>query len=196
VTQTTEHQPTTAELRSQIASQRTELGQDLEALGDHLSPRRMVERRKAAMSRRMHSARDRVMGTAEHAAEAASGVASDAASTLGEAPQAVRRQVEGNPLAAGLLALAGGLVVAALLPETERERQMAERIQPGMEGVAAEIGEAAHETAEHLKPAAKEAAAQVKDQARESAEELQRQAREAAGRARTSGQPGETPPSA
>lgn len=155
----------TAALKAQIDQQRNELGRDLDALGDRLSPHRMMERRKHAMTNGIHSVRDRVMGTASDT----SAHVSSAVDTIGEAPQMARRQVEGNPLAAGVLAFAAGLVVAALVPSTEPEQQMVANLQPGMEQVAGEVGRVAQEAAAQVRPAAQEAAQHLGEQVRESA---------------------------
>ena len=112
--------------------------------------------------------RERVMGTASSTADTASHIASDAVGAVGQAPEATRRQVEGNPLAAGVLAFAAGLVVAALVPESESERAIAERVQPQVEQVASEVGEAASESVQHLRPAAQDAAEHLKDRAQQS----------------------------
>ena len=168
------------ELKSQISQQRSAIGEDLDALGDRLSPRRIAERRKAAVTDSVRSVRERVMGTADSAGSATSRMVSEAAGKMGEAPDAARRQVEGNPLAAGVFAFAAGLVVAALLPETEREQEMAQRIQPQMEQMAGEVGQAAKDTAQHLQPAAQSAVEHVKDQAQESAAHVKDQAQQTA----------------
>ena len=178
------------ELKYQIAQQRNALGQDLDALGDRISPRRIAERRKAAISTGIHSVKERVMGTASSAGSTTSGMASSAAGAVGEAPEAARRQVEGNPLAAGAFAFAAGLVVAALLPETEREREVAQRIQPQVEQVASEVGKAAQESAQHLQPAAQEAATHVKEQAQQSAGQVRDEAQRAAEQRSDAASPG------
>lgn len=50
------------ELKSDLEQQRRALGEDFEAVGDRVSPRRMVERRRAAVRQRFANARGR-MGT-------------------------------------------------------------------------------------------------------------------------------------
>lgn len=117
------------------------------------------------MSNGIHSARERVMGTA---ADAGAQVSS-AMDTVGEAPEMARRQVEGNPLAAGLFAFAAGLVVAALVPGTDTEQEAVAHLQPGMEQVAGEVSRVAQNVAEQVRPAAREAAEHLGDQVRESA---------------------------
>jgi len=177
-------------LTRQIDEQRSTLGYHLDELGDKVSPRRMTERRKYAMRDRVTSVKDRVMGSANAGTERASEMkdeAMDAAMDAARrAPEAARRQYEGNPLAAGLLAFAAGLVVAALLPETEREQQLAQSVQPHLESAVSEMGSAAQESAEALKPQAREAAEHVKQQAQQSAESAKEDARHTAQSVRSS----------
>jgi ElaB/YqjD/DUF883 family membrane-anchored ribosome-binding protein len=170
----------TRELKTQIEHQRAALGQDLDALADRVSPRRIAQRRKAAMSDSISSVRDRIMGTAGGARDATTHAASEVADRASEVPAMARQQVEGNPIAAGVLAFAAGLVVAAVLPETERERAVAERLQPHVEQVAGEVGRAAQESAQHLRPAAEEAAGHLKEQAQGAAQHVRDQAKESA----------------
>ena len=177
---------TTSELTRQIDEQRSTLGYHLDELGDKVSPRRMTERRKYAMRDRVTSVKDRVMGSTNAGTERASEMKDEAMDAARRAPEAARRQYEGNPLAAGLLAFAAGLVVAALVPETEREQQLAQSVQPHLESAASEMGSAAQESAEALKPQAREAAEHVKQQAQESAETAKEDARQAAQSVRSS----------
>ena len=58
------------ELRYEIADTRAELGQTLDAIGDRVSPGRMIERRKNRFVVGMRSAKDRIMGTASDAGTA------------------------------------------------------------------------------------------------------------------------------
>jgi ElaB/YqjD/DUF883 family membrane-anchored ribosome-binding protein len=169
-----------------IEEQRTALGYHLDELGDKVSPRRMAERRKAAMRDRVSSIKERVMGTASDGSERVREMKDDALEAGRRAPEAARQQVEGNPLAAGLLAFAAGLVVAALLPETEKEQELARSVQPHLESAASEVGAAAQESAEALKPVARDAAEHVKEQTQRSGEAVQRDAKETAQSLRSS----------
>jgi ElaB/YqjD/DUF883 family membrane-anchored ribosome-binding protein len=169
-----------------IEEQRAVLGYHLDELGDKVSPRRMAERRKAAMRDRVSSIKDRVMGTAHDGTERAAELKDEALEAGRRAPQAARQQVEGNPLAAGLLAFAAGLVVAAVLPETDRERDFARSVQPHLESAASEVGAVAQDSAEALKPAAREAVEHVKQQAQQSGESVKDEAKESAQSVRSS----------
>ena len=55
----------THELRRDIERTRADLGDTLDAIGDRVSPGRMIERRKNRMSSGIRSVKDRVMGTVE-----------------------------------------------------------------------------------------------------------------------------------
>jgi len=173
-------------LTRQIEEQRSTLGYHLDELGDKVSPRRMTERRKAAVRDRVSSVKDRVMGTANAGTERASEMKEEAMQAARQAPETARRQVDGNPLAAGLLAFAAGLVVAALLPETEREHHLAQSVQPHLESAASEVGAAAQQGAEALKPQAQEAAQHVKEQAQQSAQSAKEDAQQTAHAVRSS----------
>src|SRR3712207_3656424 len=99
---------------------------------------------------------------------------------LRAAPDIARRKAEGNPIAAGLLAFAGGFFAAALLPPSDRERQLTEKakegLQPLTEGladvgrsVAGELESTARTSLERVKGAATDAAETVRQEAESSA---------------------------
>ena len=99
---------------------------------DKVSPQRVVERRKEAAKNSLSSVRDKIMGSADkaksQAVELGSGVSSSAsdaaASVKGSAQSAVgtlESTTAGNPLAAGAVAFGAGVLIAALLPASEKE---------------------------------------------------------------------------
>ena len=115
------------ELRYEIADTRAELGQTLDAIGDRVSPGRMIERRKNRFVVGMRSAKDRIMGTASDASHAVTdrvqGVgdgitdtAGSAVETVRGAPEAARQQAQGNPMMVGAVAFGIGFLVAAAFP--------------------------------------------------------------------------------
>ncbi len=87
-----------------------------------------------------------------------SDAASSAATAIQDAPQAARRQTQGNPLAAGLIAFGAGWLVSSLLPASRQEQQLAEQAR----NKASELGQP-------LAEAAKQAATEVKDNLQEPA---------------------------
>src|SRR3546814_18922687 len=86
------------QLRASIEAQRAMLGRDLEALGDHVSPGRVVERRKWAMSTRMSRMRERVMGAADDTTAALGERLESLADTVTRAPDIARPAPQGHPL--------------------------------------------------------------------------------------------------
>jgi gas vesicle protein len=178
---------TAEDLRLQAERQRAELSRDLEAIGDRVSPSRMVERRQAAVRQRLTRAKEAVMGTADtardrvgSAADHVGGTASDIGSRIGDAPDAIRRQTEGNPLAAGLIAFGAGLLAATLIPTTRREEQAGRRIQPQLAQVAEEVKSEVRQAAEDLRPAAEQAVQEVKGSAQDAAQAVKDEASTAA----------------
>jgi hypothetical protein len=121
------------------------------AMADKYNPRKAVNRRANRMRDAFHKARDKVMGTATSAGNAASAKAGqvrdqadEAASDVGQAalytasnvghtvstaPKKVREQAQGSPLAAGLIAFGAGMLISSLLPAGDAERQMVGRVK-------------------------------------------------------------------
>jgi len=171
---------TTEDLRAHIADQRETLGRDLEAIGDRVSPTRMAERRKAAVRERWQSTKDRVMGTAGDTGNKMSDTASGIGDAVTAVPQRAANMAQGNPLAVGLVAFGTGLVIATLLPDSEREKQIAGKMQPTVERAASELGSAAQDTVEQLKPKAQQAVEEVKSSAQDSVQQVKGEASNAA----------------
>ena len=191
----------TEELNTQIAGTRDTLAADLDALQDRVSPSAIVERRKAAARGRMGDLRDKVMGTAHSARDSVSGSASGAAGsvkgTAGDAKGMVQgvagrteETVEGSPIAAGLVAFGAGVVLAGLLPASDKEARLAsqvvdtakEQAQPLVEEAKAagqDIGESLKETAgravDDVRSTAQESAEKVKEEGASSADTVRTQ---------------------
>ena len=174
-------------MKSDLERQRDALGDDLEAVGDRVSPGRMVERRRAALRQGFGRLRAKVMGTADSArggmSDATSTVTDKTAETtqavkdrVSDAPQALGSVTEGNPLAAGLIAFGAGLLTASLVPPTKQEHQAAEQLKPMLD----EAKSMAQEAAEHLRPEAEDAVTQVREQAAGAAETVRDEASDAA----------------
>jgi gas vesicle protein len=177
----------TDELRGQLAQQRQDLSRDLEAIGDRVSPGRIVDRRRAAVRQGVGRVREAVMGSAEsatstaaHAVSSIEDKASSVASTAADLPDVAREHTQGNPMAAGLIAFGAGLLVASVMPTTRHEQQMAQQVQPALESVASEAGSAAQEVAGELKEKASEAAHELKESAQDHAETVKAEAHDAA----------------
>lgn len=114
-------------------------------------------------------------------AKKATKAASSVTDTLGDAPDAVRQKAEGNPVAAGLLAFAGGFFAAALLPATDRERQLTEKAKEHLQPLAKEATEVGKNIAGELQSTAQAGLESVKDTATGGVEEVKGQAQSSVG---------------
>jgi hypothetical protein len=179
------------EVRQDIERTRDELTGTIEAIADRTSPRRIAVRQRRRMSARVHRMRDTVMGSAEGAygtvhdgarsvTEAAQHGAGVAVDQIREAPAVVKRETQGSPLAAGLIAFGAGALAAALIPSSRTERQAAARLQAEAQPAVDELKHAGEEIAGELKQSAREAVDQVKATASDSAHEVATEAKTAA----------------
>jgi len=161
------------ELRTEIAETRADLSNTLDAIGDRVSPGRIIERRKNRMTEGVQSMRDRVMGTAHDASDTASGV-----------PDQIRERTQGAPMLAGAVAFGLGFLVAAALPTTRAERQMAPALLEKAEPLKEELIDAGKQAAEHLTPTAQESAESMRDAATQGVRTVVDQAKESTGQAK------------
>ncbi len=210
------------QVKRDIERTREDLGYTLDALGQKVSPKQAARRRIARIKDTGVAIKERVMGTAT---EVGSGVSdrasavSDRASAVGErvsgltdaagertgqvkdavksTPQVVRRQTEGNPFAAGIIAFGAGLLAGSLLPKTRTEEQLGPKVRENIvepvKSTAAEVGqelkssvqESARQATEEVKSTAQEGAGQVKETAQQSAQEVKEQAQQSTEQVRT-----------
>ena len=87
---------------------------------------------KDAVADRAYAAKDAVTDTAYQARETVSDKASEAGEAVRQAPAAVKRKTQGNPLAAGVIAFGLGMLVSSLIPSTEKERQVVSELQENL----------------------------------------------------------------
>jgi gas vesicle protein len=195
------------QLRRQIEQTRRELGTDVDALGEKVSPRRVMERRVDRTRNSIGGLKEKIMGTTSDVSSSAGGAVSGAASsvqdtvsgaasgvqhaassvgdTAADTAYRARRQAQGNPLAAGLVAFGLGWLVSSLLPPTEKERQLAHQVkdqaQPAVQAVGQQAGQALSEVRDNLQQPAQEAVESVKQTAADAAGTVKDEARSAAG---------------
>jgi hypothetical protein len=180
------------ELRREIEQTRMGMSENLDAIGDRVSPGRIVERRTNRMRNGVSSLRERVMGAPSSMGSTLSdhtpsvGGVTDRVSGAGEAlrsaPEGAKQTAEGNPMLAGALAFGAGFVAAAIFKGSEAEARAAttlqEKAQPRKEEaqsvareVASGLQEPAQQAAESLKQTATSATEQVKEAAQSSAQQ-------------------------
>ena len=151
------------ELRRDIERRRDELGETIDAIGDRVSPGRIIERRRNRMTDGVRSLRDRMMGTVSAGTDTAGDVAGTVRDHVG--PDAVRQQTAGSPLGAGLVAFGIGFIIAAAFPPTEPEVAVAERATDALEPAKDAALEAVRNVADDVKQGATDAAQEIKSTA-------------------------------
>ncbi|TQM43946.1 DUF3618 domain-containing protein [Pseudonocardia cypriaca] len=206
------------QIRAEIERTQTALGQDVDALTEKVTPKKIVERRVDRARSTMGRWKENVMGaspvgrgdvtsaaqgaagTVSQAAQSVSGTAastvseaastvSDAASTgaqaLQQAPEVIRQQARGNPLAAGLIAFGAGWLVSSLLPASRKEQELAGQAKDMAQQVAQPlgqtVGQAASEVKENLREPAQQAVESVRSTATEAGQTVAEEGKAAAG---------------
>jgi len=181
-----------SEVKSEIEDTRQEMSEKIDAIADRTSPARIIRRRREWMSDGWRSVRERLMGRTEDtygsASDTAHGMVGSARDTAGsvaegarQAPEKVLEQTQGNPIAAGLIAFGGGLLVASLIPPSEAEQRLAGQVVEKAQPLHDEVQRAGHEVVDDLRSTAQEGAEQVKQRAAEAAGTVQEDVRSSAG---------------
>ena len=174
----------TEELSGSIAETRNALASDVDALHDRVSPSAIVERRKSAAKDRMRKVQQRVMGSVHDTRNTTASGMSSASGSAQSAVGSAQEKYDGAPLAAGLVAFGAGMVVAALIPASEKEAVAAGKVvdaakehgQPLLEEAKGQAQQVAQQAAQ----LAGEAAQEVKDTATQSAERVRSEGQSAA----------------
>jgi ElaB/YqjD/DUF883 family membrane-anchored ribosome-binding protein len=157
------------ELRADIADNRAQLSDTMDAIGDRVSPGRMIDRKKNRVAQSARSLKDRVMGTVEDVGHSVAGTAHDTTQSVSNVPDALRTRSQGNPLLAGGIAFGIGFLAAVAFPPSRAERDATSAMMSKAEPVKGEVTKAAHQIADNLKGPAQDAVAEVKTAANEAA---------------------------
>jgi ElaB/YqjD/DUF883 family membrane-anchored ribosome-binding protein/vacuolar-type H+-ATPase subunit H len=178
---------TTEELNTEIAGTRQDLASDLDALQDRVSPQAIIDRRKAAARSRLQGVRSKVMGSMGSGSSDGPGAIDKVRDATGDVAGTAQEKVEGSPLAAGAIAFAAGMVIAAVIPATDAEAQASKRLvdtareqggpivdsaKSAGQHIASEMQDSASEAAQHVAETAKESARTVKEEGSASAERV------------------------
>jgi gas vesicle protein len=130
------------------------------------------------------SAAGSVQNAASSAADTVQGAAASAAGAVQQTPDAIVRQTQGNPLAAGLIAFGVGWLVSSLLPASEKEKQLAQQaetaIRENKDALVEPAKQVAQEIGDELKPAAEQAVESVKSTAQDAASTVAEEGKSAA----------------
>lgn len=167
-------------VRADIEKTRAEFGRDVDALADKVTPSKVVHRQTQKMKGAVRGVVERVMGAADDAGDAVAHAGSSVADSVGGAGGRAVAKAQGNPLAVGLMAFAAGLVVAAVIPSSSKEREVAEEVKEKAQPLVYQATSAVREVGEDLKEPAKEAVATVKDEAADAVAHVKDEATDAA----------------
>ena len=179
---------TTEGLKRDIENNRAAMTGTLEAIGDRVSPGRVIERRRNRMVLWVRDTKDRFMGTAEDL----SGRVGDRAQQLGDAPHAaadsMRSGTRGAPLVAGGIAFGIGVLLGSVLPASSTERRLGQHARQAIEPVEGELREMGRDMADHLREPMQDAVETVKESAQDKAQELKASAIQGAEQVQRTGQ--------
>lgn len=164
-------------IRANIEQTRRELGGDVDALADKVSPAKIMGRQTDKVKGAVGSVRDRLMGTADDVG----GNIADAKDRVVAKADHVVAKAEGNPLAVGLIAFGAGLLLSSLIPASTKEKELAQNVKEQAQPLVDEVAGVAKDIGQHLKEPAKEAATALKDSAVDSVEAVKGEAQSAAG---------------
>lgn len=179
------------ELRRDIERTREDLGDHLDALGDRVSPGRIIERRRNRVRDGLTSARERIFGRDEGPAPAPGGGVGDRVSNVGDtvkqAPELARQQAQGNPMLAGLVAFGAGFAAAAAFPGTATEGQVANRVKERAQPLKDEVSKVGQDVAATMRETGEQAAEQLKSTAAEGVEQVKETAKSTAAETKDAG---------
>jgi len=164
-------------IRADIEQTRRELGSDVDALADKVTPSKIVDRQADKVKGAFGSVRDRIMGVADDAGSRVS----DVGDGLSDAKDRVVAKAEGNPLAVGLIAFGAGVLLASLIPASAKEKELAADVKDQAQPLVEKVTDAAKEVGQNLKEPAREAAESVKATATDAVENVKSDAQYAAG---------------
>jgi len=167
------------EIRGDIERTRAELGQDVDALADKVSPGKIAERQGRKVRHAFTGLKDRVMGVADDAAHGAQEAVSSAGEAVADAPRRIRSTTQGSPMAVGLIAFGVGLLAASLIPASKAEGELAEKVKEAAEPLMGEVADVVEESAEHLREPASQATEAVRERAAEAVETVKTEGSEA-----------------
>ena len=197
------------EIRRQIELTQASISDDVDALSEKVTPRKIVGRRVDRARDTATRLKDKVMGADSagdiggHTTDRVSGTLSAAASSVTDAtstaagsahdaaaatagavqetPAAIRRQTRGNPLAAGVIAFGAGWLVSSLLPASRREQELADQAkQVAQDKIQPVAQQVAGEMGDNLREPAQHAVASVKSTAQDAGQTVADESRSAA----------------
>jgi len=150
------------QIRREIARTRTELSENVNALGDKVNPGSIAKRQAGRVRSAATSVKDAVLGSASDAADTGQRVAGSVGDAVSDAPTAVARKAQGSPIAAGLIAFGAGLLVSSMLPASRAEQHAAQAVKDTAQPLVDDLTDTAKDIAGNLQEPAQHALEEVK----------------------------------
>ena len=168
------------QIRRNIERTRTDLSDNVNALGDKVNPGSIARRHVGRVRGAAVSVKDAVLGSAADAADTGQRVTGNVGDAVADAPTAVARKAQGSPIAAGLIAFGAGLLVSSLLPASRAEQQAAQTVKDTAQPLVDDLTDTAKEVAGNLQEPAQHALEEVKTTATQAADTVRDDATTAA----------------
>lgn len=154
------------QIRAEIERTRRNLSSNVDALTEQVKPGNVARRQGQKVAGAVSGLKDRVMGVADDVVstgrDQAGSVVGGAQQAVAGAPGMARQRAQGNPMAAGLIALGAGWLLGSLLPSSAQERQASTALKEKAQPLADEVQALAREAGENLRPQVEEAVETVK----------------------------------
>lgn len=161
-----------AGVKQDIEENRAALTGTLEAIGDRVSPARVIERRRNRMVLWTRNAKDRLMGSGEQMGDRMGGMAERVQSAPTAAMQDVREGTRGAPLVAGGIAFGLGVLLGSLAPASRAEQRIGEQAREVTEPLKEQVRQVGQQVVEDLREPVQEAVESVKQSAKDGAQEV------------------------
>ena len=168
------------QIRREIARTRSELSENVNALGDKVNPGSIAKRQAGRVRGAAASVKDAVLGSASDAADTGQRVAGSVGDAVSDAPTAVARKAQGSPIAAGLIAFGAGLLVSSMLPASRAEQHAAQAVKDTAQPLVDDLTDTAKDIAGNLQEPAQHALEEVKTTATQAADTVRDDATTAA----------------
>lgn len=169
------------EIRAQIEATRAGLSQDVNELGDKVSPAKIADRQKAKLRDSVTSVKEHILGATDDAKSSTGNALSSAGDAVSATPGRVVSQTKGNPMAAGLIAFGAGMLLSALFPASQKESQAAAALKDQAQPLVAKATSAVKEVAGNLQEPAQNALESVKSTATDAVGTVKEEGASAAG---------------
>jgi gas vesicle protein len=165
-----------------VARTKENVAEKVDEVKDRVSPVRVAKRQRLKLRSAFHSfmgadgdgtdLRGAVTQRSGELAGRAGDATNAAVDALQSAPHVARQKAENKPFAAALLSFSAGFLLASVLPPTEREQQLTERLREGVRPIAQEALETGRDAAQALGRSAQQGLEDVKQTAAGSVERI------------------------